>query len=164
MSSRLGERKGTVKCEPRMLLSVTPKKIPLSGKEHGEFVKIYYMNGQNAAQTLRMYRRNHGLRRDPCTVKAVRERDLIHKFEEIGCTCDRIRSGRPSVPAEGAVAEVHQTISTARRASARSVSRVLNLPNSTVRKILHFVSVSISACPDVGRGAKLMYCEICAQE
>ena len=37
----LGERKGTAKCEPRM---------PLSGKEREEIVKIYCLNGQNAAQ------------------------------------------------------------------------------------------------------------------
>ena len=48
----LDERKGTAKREPCMLLSVIPKEMPLSGKELGEIVKIYYMNGQNATQTL----------------------------------------------------------------------------------------------------------------
>ena len=62
-------------------------------------------DGQNAAQTLRVCRRNHGLRRGPRTVKAVR--DLIHKFEETRCTCDRPQSGRPSVET---LTEVHQTI------------------------------------------------------
>ena len=56
------------------------------------------------------------------TGKAVR--DVIHKFEEAGCTCDRSRSGRPPVPVE-TVAEAHQTMSTVRSASARSVSYVL---------------------------------------
>ena len=129
----LDERKGTAKCEPRMLLSAFPKKMPLSGKECGKTVKIYYLNGQNVAQTLRVYRRNHRLRQGPCTVKAVR--DLIHKFEEIGYTCDRPRSGRPSIPVE-TVAEIHQIISTVRTASACSVLHVLYLTNSTVRKIL----------------------------
>ena len=82
-----GERKVTAKFKPRMLLSAIPKKIPFSGKERGEIAKIYYLNGQNAAQTLRVYHRNHELQRGPCTVKAVR--DLIHKFEETGCTFDR---------------------------------------------------------------------------
>ena len=99
-----GERKGIAKCEPRVLLSAIPKKMPLSGKECKEIVKIYYLNGQNATQTLYVFSRNHGLRRGPCTVKAVR--DLIHKFEETGCTCDRPQSGRPSVPVE-TVSEVH---------------------------------------------------------
>ena len=87
-----------------MLFSAILKKMPLSEKEHGEIVKIYYLNGQNAAQILRVYRSNHRLRRGPCTVKAVR--DLIKKIEETGCTCDRHRSGRPSVPLE-TIAEVY---------------------------------------------------------
>ena len=87
----LGKRKGTTKCEPRTLLTVIPKNIPFSEKECGEIVKIYYLNGQNAAQTLRVYRRNHALQRGPCTVKAAR--DLIHKFEETGYTYDRPRFG-----------------------------------------------------------------------
>ena len=122
----LVERKGTTKCEPRVMFSATSKKMPLSGKELREIVKIYYLNGQNAAHTLLVYLRNHGLRRGPCTVKAVR--DLIHKFEENGCTCDPPRSGRPSVPMER-VAEVHQTISTVCPTSARSFSPIRNLPN-----------------------------------
>ena len=125
----LGERKGTVKCELRMLFSAIPKKMPLSGKEHGEIVKIHYLNEQNATQTLRVYRRNHGLRRGPTTVKAGR--DLIHKFEETGCICDRPRSGWPSVPMK-TVVELLQTISTVCPSSVCGVSRILSLPNSTV--------------------------------
>ena len=64
----LDERKGTVKCEPHMLLSAILKKMLLSGKECGDIVDY------------------NGLQRDPCTVKAVQ--DLIHEFEETGCTCD----------------------------------------------------------------------------
>ena len=129
----LVERKSTTKCEPRMLFSAISKNMPLSGKERGKIVKIYYLNGQNAVQTLRIYRRNHELRRGLCTVKAVR--DLMHKFEETGCTCDRPRSRRPSVSVE-TVGEVQQTVNTIRPASACGVSYVLNLPNLTVRKIL----------------------------
>ena len=61
--------------------------------------------------------------------------DLIQKFEEIGCTCNRPSSERP-VPVE-TVAEVHQTISIVSPVSTRSISSVLHLPNSTVHKILH---------------------------
>ena len=132
----LGERKGIAKWEPRMLLSAISKNVPLSGKDRREIVKIYYLNGQNAAQTLRVFLIYYGIRLSPCTDKAVR--DLIHKFKEIGCTCDRPRSGRPSVPVE-TVAEVHQTISTARLGSTRGVSHVQNLPNSTARKFLRSV-------------------------
>ena len=75
-----------------------------------------------------VYRRNHGLRQEPSTVKAIR--DLIHKFEETSCTCDRPLSKRPSVPVE-TVVEVHQTISTVHPTSALGASRVLHLLNST---------------------------------
>ena len=61
----LGETKGTGKCEPRMLLFAIPKKMLLSGKEDGEIVKFYYLNGQNATQILRVFHKNHGLRQSP---------------------------------------------------------------------------------------------------
>ena len=93
----------------------------------------YYLNGQNATHTQYVYYRNHGLRQGTCFVKAIW--DLIHKFEETGCTSDRPRSGRPSISVKTAT-EVHQTISTVCPASACGVSCVLHLPNSTVCKIL----------------------------
>ena len=80
------------KCESRILFSAIPKNMPLLGKERAEIVKVYYLNGQNATQALRVYRRNRGLRRGPCTLTAVW--DLIHKFEKTGCTCYRPRFGR----------------------------------------------------------------------
>ena len=55
----LDEKEGTAKCEPHMLFFAIPKKMPLSGKERGEILMIYYLIGQNAAQILRVYRRNH---------------------------------------------------------------------------------------------------------
>ena len=72
----------------------------------------------------------------PVHCQAVR--DLIDKFEENDCICDRPQSGRPSFPMK-TVAVVHQTITTVRLARARGVSRVLHLPNSTVHKILRSV-------------------------
>ena len=110
--------------------------MTLTGKQRGELVKMFYLNGQNSAAALRAFRHKHGLVRGPCTARAVR--NLIRKFEETGCTCDRSRSGRPAVPVE-AVAEVHAAVDGVRRASARGVSRALNMPNSTVRKILRSV-------------------------
>ena len=68
---KLGEKKGTAKFEPRIMLSAIPKNMPFSGKELGGILKIYYLNGQNASQTLRVYCRNYGLRRGPRIVKAV---------------------------------------------------------------------------------------------
>ena len=134
-----------------MLLSAILKKMPLSAKERREIVKISYLHGQNSVLTLRVYCRNYGLWCGPCTVKAVQ--DLIYKFQETGCMCDRPQSGGPSLPVE-TVAKVHQTISTVCPASAHSVSCVLHLPNSTVCKnlcsVLNKLPFLISACPDVG--------------
>ena len=44
-------------------------------------VEIYYLNEQNAAQTMRVNHRKHGLRLDPSTAKAVR--NLIDIFEKV---------------------------------------------------------------------------------
>ena len=70
--------------------------MTMSAKVRGELIKLYYQNGMNCAEVLRVYRRNHRLKRGPCTSQALR--DLVKKFEETGCTCDRPRSGRPTVP------------------------------------------------------------------
>lgn len=104
-----------------------------TGKESRENLKIYYLNGQNAAEALRVYRRKHGQCQGPCTAKAVR--DMIRSFEETGCTCYRSLSERPSVPIE-AVAEIHQTISEVPLPSAQSASRILQFRHSRIPKIL----------------------------
>jgi hypothetical protein len=109
----------------------------LSALVRGELVKFYYMNGCNAAEALRIYRRQHNLRRGPCSVQAVRK--LIKKFELTGCTCDSHRSGRPSIPVESA-AEVHEAITAnVIPVSARRASHILDIPKSTVLKILHSI-------------------------
>ncbi|GBM15575.1 hypothetical protein AVEN_95223-1 [Araneus ventricosus] len=79
--------------------------MPLTVKQCGEMVKLFYLNGQNAAEALSAYRRNYSLRRDSCSAQAVR--NLIRKFEETGCTCDRFLTRRHSFLVE-VVAEAHQ--------------------------------------------------------
>ena len=147
----LGERKGTAKCEPRMLFSAFPKKMPLSGKEREEIVKIYYLNGQNVAQTLRVFHSNQGLQRGSCTVKAVL--DLIPKFEET----DRPRSGQPSDPMGNCCrnSSDDQCSSSGKcmRCFTCSESTKFNCPQDSALCSNH-VSVSIPACPDVGNGTK----------
>ena len=49
--------------------------MTLPGKVHGELVKLYYQNGVNTADALRVYRRNHLQRRGPSTPQGLR--DLI---------------------------------------------------------------------------------------
>lgn len=110
--------------------------MTLTGKQRGELIKLFYLNGENAAEAVRVYRRNHKLRRGPCSVRTVR--DLVKTFEETGCTCDRPRSGRPSVPVE-VVAEVHNTITAGPLRTARSVARNLDVPKTTVLKLLRSV-------------------------
>lgn len=110
--------------------------MTLPGKVRGELIKLYYQNGMNAAEALRLYRRNHRQRRGPCTLQALR--DLVRKFEDTGCTCDKPRSGRPTV-SEDVVMEVHHTVTAGHTETARGIARVLDIPNSTVRKLLRSV-------------------------
>ena len=107
----------------------------LPGKECGEIVDLLLERTKSRRGIACLQKKPRATSR-PCTVEAVR--DLIRKFEETGCTCDQSRSGLPSVSVE-AVAEVHATISEVPLASAHAVSRVLQLPNSTIRKILRSV-------------------------
>lgn len=110
--------------------------MTLSSKQRGEIVRLYYLNAQNTVKALRAYRSKHKLKRGPCTKQSII--NLIKKFEETGCTCDKLRCGRPAVPVEIA-AEVHEAITDQVQdqvQTARGVSRKLNLPYSTIRKIL----------------------------
>ena len=90
----------------------------------------------NAEEALLVYRRNHRQRRGPCTLQALR--DLVRKFEVTGCTCDKPRSGRPTV-SEDVVMEVLHTVTAGHKETARGIARVLNVPNTTVRKLLRSV-------------------------
>lgn len=110
--------------------------MTLAAKVRGELVKLYYQNGMNAAEALRVYRRNHRQIRGPCTPQALR--DLAKKFEETGCTCDRPRSGRPTVP-EDAVTEVHHIVTSGHMQTARGTARVLDIPKTTVLNLLRSV-------------------------
>ncbi|GFY25886.1 hypothetical protein TNCV_1916361 [Trichonephila clavipes] len=107
----------------------------LPGKVRGELIKLYYQNGMNAAEALRVYHRNHRQRRGPGTLQALR--DLVRKFEDTGCTCNKPRSGRPTV-SEDVVMEVHHTVTAGHRNRKRHSARV-GYSNSTVRKLLRSV-------------------------
>ena len=85
---------------------------------------------------MRVYRRIHRQRRGPCTLQALRDLEL--KFKDTGCTCDKPRSGRPTV-SEDIVMEVHHTVTAGHRETARGIARVLDIPNTTIRKLLRSV-------------------------
>ena len=123
----LGERKCTSKCEPRMLLSAIPKKIPL-------FRERTWGNRKDLLPEWSKCRTDI-----PClpqkpwiTARSVHCQSCTGLDSQICCTCNRPRSWRPSIPYETA-SEVHKTIHTV---SAPGISCVLYLPNSTVRKTL----------------------------
>ena len=65
--------------------SVVSSHMP--GKVRGELVNLHYQNGMNAAKILCVYCLNHLQKRGPCTFQGLR--DLIQKFEDTGCTCDK---------------------------------------------------------------------------
>ncbi|GFX58616.1 transposable element tc3 transposase [Trichonephila clavipes] len=62
----------------------------------------------------------------------------VRKFEDTGCTCNKPRSGRPTV-SEDVVMEVHHTVTAGHTETARGIARVLDIPNLTVRKLLRSV-------------------------
>ncbi|GFX70979.1 hypothetical protein TNCV_1689621 [Trichonephila clavipes] len=129
----------------------------LPGKVRGELIKLYYQNGMNAAEALRVYHRNHRQRRGPGTLQALR--DLVRKFEDTGCTCNKPRSGRPTV-SEDVVMEVTtiqspysdcRTHRNRKRHSACVGYPELNGPQALALGTSH-VSLSVQARPDVGAG------------
>lgn len=99
-------------------------KITLTGKERGELIKLFYLNGESDSETVRVYKQNNKLRRGPCSVRTVC--DLVKTIWETVCTYDRPRSLWPvEVPFE-VVAEVHNTITASPMRTARNVARNLN--------------------------------------
>ena len=87
-------------------------------------------------EAVRVYRRNHKLKRGLFSVKSMR--NLVKKFKETGCTCDRTRFGRPRVPFE-VVTEVHNAMTISPLHTAKSVSHNLNVSKTTVLKILRSI-------------------------
>ena len=62
----------------------------------------------------------------------------MRKFEDTGYTYDKLRSGRPTV-SEDVVMEVYHTVTAGHRETARGIVRVLDIPNTTIRKLLRSV-------------------------
>ena len=110
--------------------------MTLPGKVRDKLVKLYYQNGMNAAEGLRVYFRNHLQRRGSCTPQSLRE--LIQKFEDTGSTCDEPRSERPIV-SEDVVTEVYHTMTSRHMETTRGTVRLLDIPKTTVLKVLFFV-------------------------
>ncbi|GFX40283.1 hypothetical protein TNCV_4319161 [Trichonephila clavipes] len=106
----------------------------------------------NAAEALRVYHRNHRQRRGPGTLQALRE--LVRKFEDTGCTCNKPRSGRPTI-SEDVVMEVHHTVTAGHTETAKSIARVLDIraQRSASSCARYFTCFPIgSSASDVGAG------------
>lgn len=116
--------------------------MPLQKKDRALLVKLFYQNGSNSVAALREYRRLKGLRKGPMSKNGLKK--MIMKFEATGDFGVQPGRGRKPVANE-TVADVTTAVveraSTSRysSASARSVSRELAIPWSTVRKILRSI-------------------------
>lgn len=104
-----------------------------------ELVKAYYSSGESSTAALRKYKREHHLPEHICAESSVRH--LIARFEATGSVSDLPRSGRPPV-SEEVVSHVAATMVELQKqhasgsASTADVSTALQLPRSTVKKVL----------------------------
>jgi len=108
-------------------------------EEKHELVKYYYQSGESYAATLRKFKTVNKLIDDPFPVSTVRR--LIEKFIKTGSLLDLPRPGRPSV-SEEIVESIKTTLmngqsqTNARCFSAHKVSKTMDIPYSTIRRVL----------------------------
>lgn len=111
----------------------------LDKKTRAALVRNYYQSGNSASNGLRKFKTENGLIKDPCSLSTITR--LVDKFETIGCICDQPRSGRSSFSEETVAAvegelKVQKSTSALHIASCRSVAKNLELPSSSVHKIV----------------------------
>ncbi|GBM05075.1 hypothetical protein AVEN_210789-1 [Araneus ventricosus] len=114
--------------------------MTLSLKDRALLVKLFYKNGDCAAIALKKFRTLKGLRSDfgPMTTFSLKK--IFDKFEESGSfdvKCGRARKAIASTSVEDVATAMQEVTSIALgTCSARRISRTLDMPVSTVRKIL----------------------------
>ncbi|GFX44286.1 DUF4817 domain-containing protein [Trichonephila clavipes] len=102
-------------------------------------VKLFYQNNNSAIVGLQKFRTLKGMRKGPMT--AINLRLMVTKFEETGSLNVRSGRGRKRVSAE-AIEESctsggrGQNINVQASTSVRRVAEALDLPRSTVQKIM----------------------------
>lgn len=104
-------------------------------------IKLYYSNGENLAGALREYRRVHKIKQNtgPCSKPALHK--LIDKFERTGSVLDAPRKGRPGIDT-GLSSQVARTVEELSgkaphgECSAREVSRIVDVPTTSVLRIM----------------------------
>ena len=112
----------------------------LDPKTHAGLVRAFYQSGNSpSAGIIRRYKTENNLRKDPCSVSAVTR--LVDKFETFGCVCDRPKRGRPSF-SDDSIEDVEREMEEQKSstplhaASCRNVAKRLDMPLSSVHKIL----------------------------
>ena len=116
--------------------------IMLSLQDKALLIKLFYKNGESATSTLRKFRTTKAIKekKGPISLSGILK--LVKRFEETGCLEDRPRSGRPSLGEERvtAVQRVMEDMaagSSKGSSSAREAGKILGMPESSIRRILH---------------------------
>ena len=127
----------------------------LTLRDRALLVKLYYQTNDNASAALREYRRLKGLRKGPMTIAGLRK--MVLRFENSGTL--QVLPGRGHKPIRNE--ELHAVATaiedpTAGPSSARAISRQLDMPYSTVwkilRKLLKFYPYKISRTQQLLQG------------
>ncbi|GBO24653.1 hypothetical protein AVEN_112780-1 [Araneus ventricosus] len=117
--------------------------MTLSLKYRALLVKLFYKNGDCAIITLKKFRKLKGLRNGSGSMTAFGLTKMIDKFEESGSfdmKCGRGRKAIASTSVEEVATALQEASSSALGTyGARGFSRTLDMPVSTVRKILRSI-------------------------
>ncbi|GFT54240.1 DUF4817 domain-containing protein [Trichonephila clavipes] len=102
-------------------------------------VKLFYQNDNSAIVALRKFRKLKGLRKGPLTAKNLRL--IVTKFEETGSLNVRSGIGKKQLSAEAKEkvtlqVEEDKSSNVLASTSVRRVAEALDLPRSTVQKIM----------------------------
>ncbi|GBN71875.1 hypothetical protein AVEN_243078-1 [Araneus ventricosus] len=114
--------------------------MTLSLKDRALLVKIFYENGDSATIALKKFRTLKGLRNDSGPMTAFSMKKMTDKFEESDFSdvkCGRGKKAIVSTSVEDVAKALQEASSSVLGScSARGISRTLDMPVSTVRKIL----------------------------
>ncbi|GBM71738.1 hypothetical protein AVEN_269209-1 [Araneus ventricosus] len=112
--------------------------MTLSLKDRALLVKCFNKNGDCVAIALKKFRTLKGLRSGYGPMTAFRLKKMTHRIEEsFEVKCGRGRKAIVSTSVEDVVTALQEASSSSlRTCSARGISRTLDMPISTVRKLL----------------------------
>ncbi|GFW21088.1 uncharacterized protein TNCV_2703281 [Trichonephila clavipes] len=134
----------TEESSPRSLEPFDPATHSSSHSKYDRalLVKLFYQNDNSAIVAVRKFRRLKGLRKGPFTAKNLRL--MVSKFEETGSL--NVRSGRGKNPVSAEAiekvalqVEEDKSSNVLASTSVRRVAEALDLPRSTVQKIMRSI-------------------------